>query len=175
MNKEKKANNGGATEGMSRRGFLSVLSAGWLAFGAVMVGTATATLRFFFPNALFEPPLKFLAGYPDDYRVGEVSTLWTGDFGVWIVRTASQMYALSAVCTHLGCAPIWFPEEKKFKCPCHGSGFAMDGTNFEGPAPRPLERFMITLSPNGEIVIDKSRKFLKEKKDWDKPGAFLRV
>ena len=45
---------------------------------------------------------------------------------------------------------------KKFKCPCHGSGYYQNGENFEGPAPRPLDRYKISLSDNGQLVIDKS-------------------
>jgi hypothetical protein len=60
---------------------------------------------------------------------------------------------LIAVCTHLGCSPNWLPAENKFKCPCHGSGFYMSGVNFEGPAPRPLERARIVLADDGQILI----------------------
>jgi cytochrome b6-f complex iron-sulfur subunit len=65
--------------------------------------------------------------------------------------------------------------EKKYKCPCHGSGFTKDGTNFEGPAPRPLEHLKITLDPEGMIEIDKSKKFLYEKGEWGKPGSKLLI
>ena len=42
--------------------------------------------------------------------------------------------------------------ENKFKCPCHGSGFRTTGINFEGPAPRPLERARIVLADDGQIL-----------------------
>lgn len=70
---------------------------------------------------------------------------------------------------------MWLRSEGKYKCPCHGSGFTMDGINFEGPAPRPLERLKVGIAPDGEIVIDKSKVFLYEKGEWDEPGAFLRT
>jgi len=51
--------------------------------------------------------------------------------------------ALSARCTHLGCTVHWAPAEARFKCPCHGSQFAADGTVLHGPAERPLDRLPV--------------------------------
>ena len=130
---------------------------------------------FFFPNVLFEPVQTFRAGYPDDYTIGEVNTKWKNKYGVWIIRNDEGIYALSTVCTHLGCTPNWLISSKKFKCPCHGSGFKMTGINFEGPAPRPLERYRIVLADSGEIIIDKTQKYQQEKGQWSDPEAFLKV
>lgn len=160
---------------MTRRSFLSWLSVGWIAFAAGAGTAVTAFLRYLFPNVLFEPPTSFKAGYPEDYLVGAVDERFKSKFGVWIVRNKEGFYALSDICTHLGCIPNWLPAEKKFKCPCHGSGFYKDGINFEGPAPRPLERFKIALADDGQIVVDKSRKFLYEKGQWSDPDSFLKV
>ena len=88
---------------------------------------------------------------------------------------ASGVYALSTVCTHLGCTPNWLEAEQKFKCPCHGSGYYKTGVNFEGPTPRPLERYAITLADDGQILVDKSRKFQEEKGERNNPAAFLKV
>ncbi len=74
-------------------------------------------------------------------------------------RDDGAFYALLAICTHLGCTPNWFSAENKFKCPCHGSGFKRDGTNFEGPAPRPLDRIKLSLSSEGLLVVDKGQIF----------------
>ncbi|MBI3951437.1 MAG: Rieske 2Fe-2S domain-containing protein, partial [Acidobacteria bacterium] len=57
---------------------------------------------------------------------------------------------------HLGCTPNWLDSQKKFKCPCHGSGFRSSGVNFEGPAPRPLDRVKISLAADGQLLVDKS-------------------
>src|SRR5258708_264228 len=105
---------------MSRRGFFSWLGVAWLAFtGASAVGRAQLG-RFVFPGIVVEPPLSFKAGFPQDYGPG-VDERWKEKYGVWIVKDEGQMYALIAICTHLGCPPNWLPAEEKFKCPCHGS------------------------------------------------------
>jgi cytochrome b6-f complex iron-sulfur subunit len=124
---------------------------------------------------LFEPSPIFKAGKPEDYTVGEVSTKWVKDERVWIVRESEGIYAILANCTHLGCTPKWLASESKYKCPCHGSGFTMQGINFEGPAPRPLERLKIEIAPDGQIKVDKSKKFLFEKGEWGKPGSIIKV
>ena len=160
---------------ISRRSFPWVLTIAWSTLAAALGGLASILGRFLFPNVLFEPPQSFKAGFPGEYNVGEVDVRWKDAYGVWIVRNAEGFYALIAVCTHLGCSPNWLTAENKFKCPCHGSGFYMTGVNFEGPAPRPLERARIVLSDDGQILIDKSVKFQEEKGEWTKPEAFLKA
>ena len=160
---------------VTRRSFFSWLSVGWIAFVAATGDFFTMMLRFFFPNVLFEPVQTFRAGFPDDYQAGQVDLRWKAKFGTWIVRNDEGIYALSTVCTHLGCTPNWLNAEQKFKCPCHGSGFRKTGINFEGPAPRPLERFRIILADDGQIVIDKTKKYQQEKGQWSDPEAFLKV
>ena len=157
----------------SRRDFFSL--AGWAGFMATTGLSSIYFLRLLFPRVLFEPTPLFKAGKPEDYTVGEVSTKWVKDQRVWIIREPEGIYAILARCTHLGCTPKWMRTESKYKCPCHGSGFTMDGMNFEGPAPRPLERLKIVLAPDGQIVVDKSKKFLYEKDQWNLPGSILEV
>jgi len=122
---------------------------------------------------LFEPKQSFRAGPISNFIVGEVSERFKESHAVWIVRDSEKIYALSTVCTHLGCTPNWQAGESKFKCPCHGSGFYKTGIHFEGPAPRPLERFKIVLSDDGEIIIDKTKKFQQEKGEWTDPESFI--
>jgi cytochrome b6-f complex iron-sulfur subunit len=148
---------------------------GWGVFTAFSGISLLAFIRSAFPRVLFTPPSTFKAGLPSDYIVGEVSTKYQKDQRVWIIREEKGVYALFAKCTHLGCTPRWLAVENKFKCPCHGSGFYKSGINFEGPAPRPLERLRITKADDGQIVIDKAVKYLFEKGQWDKPGAYLKV
>ena len=163
---------------LSRRGWLGLA---WGSFTAATAGCLAATGRFLFPNVLNEPPQQFTIGFPTDYGEG-VDERWKDRFGVWIVRTpfdieheAPGFYALLVTCTHLGCTPNYLSAEAKFKCPCHGSGFRETGVNFEGPAPRPLERARIVLAEDGQILVDKSRKFQQELGQWADPEAFLSV
>lgn len=153
----------------------------WGAFSAASAATLAATGRFMFPNVLNEPPQQFKIGFPDEYGMG-VDERWKDRYGVWIVRVpddvvqhASGFYALLVTCTHLGCTPNYLSAESKFKCPCHGSGFRTTGINFEGPAPRPLERARVALADDGQILVDKSRKFQYELGQWADPEAFLRA
>lgn len=147
----------------------------WALFGGFTGISLLAFLRSAFPRVLFQPPTTFKAGVPSDYIIGAVSDKYTKEQRVWLIRTDEGMYALWAKCTHLGCTPRWLVAESKFKCPCHGSGFYMSGINFEGPAPRPLERLKIAKAEDGQLLIDKGVKFLYEKGQWGKPGSFLKV
>ena len=167
---------GSAADAPTRRGFISWLAVGWLAFAAGIGAFVTTMARFLFPNVLFEPPSSFKAGFPSDYQVGEVDERWTEKYQVWVVRTSEMTYALITVCTHLGCIPNWLAAQNKFKCPCHGSGYYRSGINFEGPTPRPLERAAISISPDdGQIFIEKARKFLYEKGQWTDPAASIKT
>ena len=163
---------------MGRRGWMGLA---WGSFTAATAGCLAATGRFMFPNVLNEPPQQFAIGFPEDYGEG-VDERFKDRFGVWIVRTdndftheASGFYALFSICTHLGCTPNWLSAENKFKCPCHGSGFRPTGINFEGPAPRPLERTRIVRAEDGQILVDKSRKFQQELGQWTDPESFLPI
>lgn len=163
------------TDPMSRRAFFSWVALGWTAFTAAMVAASSATARFMFPNVLFEPLPTFKAGVPQEIQAGQVDERFKAKFGVWLVRDDGGIFALSTVCTHLGCTPNWLEAEQKFKCPCHGSGFYKNGINFEGPTPRPLERFAIELADDGQILVDKSKKFQWEKGEWSNPLSYLKL
>ncbi len=171
-----------------RRGFfarmLHLLCGSWMAVGFTsLVGTfvlwTLASARFMFPNIVTEPPHRFRVGFPEDLAPGQVEIRYKAQHGVWIVRHEyegqTQIYALKAVCTHLGCTPNWLEGEQRFKCPCHGSGFYKDGINFEGPAPRPLERYAIRVADDGQLEVDKSRKFHEELGQWSDPACYVSV
>lgn len=166
-------NNKSALEDVSRREFFSWFWIGWLTFSVAGGAFLTLLGRFLFPNVLFEKPSQFRAGPESDFSIG-VDERFKDTQAVWIVRTKDIMYALSTVCTHLGCTPNWLPQENKFKCPCHGSGYRITGLNYEGPAPRPLERFSISLDETGFIKVDKS-KSVKYPPQWTETDFFLKV
>jgi cytochrome b6-f complex iron-sulfur subunit len=162
-------------DGVTRRSTLKWLTLAWVGFAAATGAGLTATMRFMFPNVLFEPPTRFKGGDPSTYSIG-VDERWKEKFGVWIVRNTDSIYALVAVCVHLGCTPNWLAAQNKFKCPCHGSGYYVSGINFEGPAPRALERAEITLSPDdGQIIVDKATRYLFERGQWADPKAFVKM
>ena len=160
-------------QGMDRRRFLNYT--GWLGILGSLAVSLLGFLRFLFPRVLFEPPTQFKAGLPADYAVGAVDTRFVASQRGWIIREENGFYALSAICTHLGCTPAWLATENKFKCPCHGSGFRRTGVNFEGPAPRPLERVRIALADDGQLLIDKGKSFRQEKGEWSSSDAFLNI
>jgi cytochrome b6-f complex iron-sulfur subunit len=158
---------------ITRRGLFSVFGLSWVTFTAASAAFTGALTRFMFPNVLYEPPMEFKVGFPPEFTVDAVDERFKAARGCWIVREATGFYCLSTTCTHLGCTPNWLAAEEKFKCPCHGSGFQKSGINFEGPAPRPLERFKITLAEDGQLLIDKNTKFQEEKGQWILEGAYL--
>jgi cytochrome b6-f complex iron-sulfur subunit len=134
-------------------------------------------LRFFFPRALFEPETVFSVGYPADFGLG-VDTRFQQAYRIWVVRTAERLFVIYARCTHLGCTPDWKEGENKFKCPCHGSGYDSEGVNFEGPAPRPMDRAHVEMDATGRIIVDVNRLYKREKgklDQFDDPGAYVQI
>ena len=130
----------------------------WLAVTSFCGAWVLMVLRFFFPRVLFEPPTRFRIGVPEDFALG-VDERFKQAYRIWVVRQPGRIFAIYARCTHLGCTPNWVEAEHKFKCPCHGSGYDMESRNFEGPAPRPMDRTAVELDPDGQIVVDTSRLF----------------
>ncbi|QDU63104.1 Cytochrome b6-f complex iron-sulfur subunit [Planctomycetes bacterium Pan216] len=162
-----------------RRFFLfTAIGMAWTLFTLSLTGMVLGTTRFLFPNVLAEPPSQFRTEPPYAFEPGKVNTQWKEEFQVWLVylddEAPQKLIALSTVCTHLGCTPSWLEADQKFKCPCHGSGFYKTGINFEGPAPRPLERFAIS-EVDGIVVVDKSKKFQYELGQWGDSESFIRM
>jgi cytochrome b6-f complex iron-sulfur subunit len=151
----------------------------WSAVWAYLAANFFMFLRFFFPRVLFEPSTVHTIGYPSDFALGVNEKFKQAD-RIWVVKEPDRLFVIFARCTHLGCTPDWKPAENKFKCPCHGSGYTPEGINFEGPAPRPMDRAHVELDPTGQIVTDTSRLY-----SWDRskggrdqfndPGAFIPV
>jgi cytochrome b6-f complex iron-sulfur subunit len=147
----------------------------WACVAAFLTAWFIAFFRFFLPRTLFEPATSFKIGYPSDFGLG-VDTKFQQKYRIWVDRTPDRIFVIYARCTHLGCTPDWKPSENKFKCPCHGSGYDSEGVNFEGPAPRPMDRARVELSPDGQILVDVSRLYQWPKgqpTQFNDPGAFL--
>ena len=157
--------------------FGSAIGLGFTAMGAAGGLWAAIAARHMLPNVDIQPPSRFKVGFPGNYPPGCVETKYKERFGVWIVhgvyKGRRQIYALRTACTHLGCITLWQENERQFKCPCHGSGFHPDGINFEGPAPRPLERYALRLGDDGRLEVDTSRMFQEELGQWDDPASFV--
>jgi cytochrome b6-f complex iron-sulfur subunit len=139
------------TRPLSRREFLSLAAwAGVLVSGLAALGKG---LRFLQPAVTYGPAPVYSVGSPADFPPGSRRLLQRER--VLIARDERGLRALSAVCTHLGCTVTLM--EWGFSCPCHGSKFDWEGVNFAGPAPRPLPCFQLTLSPEGQLVVDTRR------------------
>ncbi len=149
----------------------------WTSIGAFLAANFLMFLRFFFPRTLFEPSTVFRVGYPSDFQLG-VDERFKPQARIWVVREADRIFVIYGRCTHLGCTPDWKQSESKFKCPCHGSGYTPEGINFEGPAPRPMDRAHVELDAQGQIVVDTSKLYSWPKGGTDQfndPGAFIPV
>lgn len=164
-----------AAASATRREFNWILAMAWASLAFVGATAGAAFQSFLVPKLTKEPPSTFRAGKINDYAEPGVYETFKNDQNVWIVHLPEgKLIAVSTICTHLGCIPNWLSGDQKFKCPCHGSGFYMDGVNFEGPAPRPLERHAIAL--DGEwLVIDKSKKYRQELGQWVDGKSFINV
>jgi cytochrome b6-f complex iron-sulfur subunit len=147
----------------------------WSCVAAFLGAWLISFFRFFLPRSLFEPSTVFKIGYPSEFGLG-VDTKFQQKYRIWVDRTPDRLFVIYARCTHLGCTPDWKPSENKFKCPCHGSGYDTEGINFEGPAPRPMDRAHVELAPDGQIVVDTSRLYAwpkGQKSQFEDPGAYL--
>ncbi|MHB8755032.1 MAG: QcrA and Rieske domain-containing protein [Candidatus Acidiferrales bacterium] len=135
-------------------------------------------LRYFYPRALYEPTTKVDIGHASDFQMG-VNQQFLQSNRIWVRKDPGRIFVIKAVCTHLGCTPDWIPTQNIFHCPCHGSEYDIDGINFAGPAPRPMDRCALALQPDGTILVDTAQLFLDEPyagiNQFDKPGAYIDV
>ena len=151
----------------TRRSFLAKLGIG--ATLMALAGQAYAFLRSLVPNVLYEEPQRFKIGPPDQFGEG---AKFLEEKRLFVFRQQNTFYAISAACTHLGCTVRMqhlnqpkkvkargreIEERVEFSCPCHGSKYYGDGTNYDGPAPRPLDYYRLEVSPDdGQLVVDTS-------------------
>lgn len=146
----------------------------WSSIGSFLLIDFLMFLRFFLPRSIFEPSSVFRIGSPADYALG-VDTKWQQQYRIWVTRTSDRLFVIYARCTHLGCTPDWKASENKFKCPCHGSGYDSEGINFEGPAPRPMDRAKVELDAEGQIRVDISTLYEQPKGQFEDPNSFIPV
>lgn len=132
----------------SRRDLLVAL--GSLGLVTALTGLLRETMRFLTPPLSQARLSTLVAGLPTEFPSGELTPLAEGP--VFIGRDEAGLFALSAVCTHLGCTVARSGEG--LACPCHGSRFAADGANLTGPAARPLPYLALTLNDDGLVEVD---------------------
>ncbi|HSR67761.1 MAG TPA: Rieske (2Fe-2S) protein [Acidobacteriota bacterium] len=148
---------------IKRRQLFSKLGAGMV--GASLGIPVIMSARALVPDALYEKPLRFKAGQPEQFTQGPT---FIADQNVFVFREDQAFYCIGATCTHLGCTVQivnvgrGVSQTIEFHCPCHGSKFRADGTNYAGPAPRPLSYFRLALAPDDrQLVVDLSQQVEK--------------
>lgn len=132
---------------ISRRSILSWASIG--SFFASMGVALAGALRLPNPGVLPGPVRRFKVGFPEQFPVGSETRLEQENF--FVFRDGEGVYAISAVCTHLGCAVARSAEG--FACPCHGSRFDAAGKVTGGPAPRALPCLEVGRAADGQLVV----------------------
>ena len=147
----------------NRRAFFAKLGLGSLSIAAA--GTAVFAYQFLSPNVLYEPSPIINAGKPESYPVDSVTL--DVNTGIYLIHAKEGFFALSAICTHLGCMTAWKPELGIIACPCHGSKFTTEGQKIEGPAPKPLPWLRTWVNDEGDLMVDRSTSI--------RPMEFVRV
>ncbi|MHB1674029.1 MAG: QcrA and Rieske domain-containing protein [Acidobacteriaceae bacterium] len=141
---------------MNRRDFFSWGTVGVAALCSAVAVSLGAVGRFLMPSVFYGPPQSFKIGDPADFPFG--SPTFMVDEKIFVFRDREKGFAVaSAVCTHLGCTVAYFPSDRDFHCPCHGSVFSPTGAVLHGPAPRPLNWFEVTLTRDGQLRVDKDK------------------
>ena len=133
-------------EAVPRRDALGIASL-WTAAAAMLFGLF-GMLRLPRAAVLASPSKRFRVTLPETLPAGEAFV--PGSRPVTIFRDGEGVYAISNICTHLGC--IVKPAPDGFTCPCHGSHFARDGSVTKGPAPQPLPWLKVTGSGSDWVV-----------------------
>jgi len=146
-----------------RRAFFTKIGLGSL--GIAAAGTAVFSYEFLSPNVLYEPSAIVNVGKIESFALNSVAM--DVNSGIYLVRADEGYFALSMVCTHLGCLPAWNQDLGIIACPCHGSKFTRTGEKIEGPAPKPLPWLKIWVSDDGDLMVDRSNEI--------PPLQFLRI
>ena len=133
---------------ISRRSFLSLASLG--SFLAALGTAAAGMLRLPNPGVLPGPVRRFKLGPPDQFAVGSETAF--AEQNLVLFHDDQGFYAISSTCTHLGCTVA--RSKEGFACPCHGSRFDGAGNVIGGPAPRPLPWLEVSMSANGDLVVN---------------------
>ena len=145
---------------LSRRNLFTL--AGWAGLLASLTASAGATLRFMFPNIVYEPSPIIKLGNVSDYAEGTITFIESER--IFVLRDDKGFRAISAVCQHLACTVYWSETTKTYDCPCHGSVYDNTGAVISGPAPRALDWLELKKSPDKRLVVNKIK--YKTKDDY---------
>ena len=147
-----------ASAQVTRRSFLAWLVIGWAGVLTALAGTAATTIRYLFPNVLYEPPQVFKLGKLEEYPLGKITYLADPQC-VFVVHDQGGIGVMSAICTHLRCT-VGLQESDKaspYHCPCHGSVFDRSGAVLKGPAPSSLPWFKVQVGRDGRLLVDATK------------------
>lgn len=137
---------------VERRDFLEKMAIGSLIGAGAMAFVGVIQLPL--PKVFNEPPSIFKIGFPSDFQVNTYKVI--PEKNIFVLRGQDGFRSLSAICTHLGC--IVKQVQNGFQCPCHGSKFDASGNIVAGPAPKPLEWLKVDMAPDGQLIVDTSKK-----------------
>ena len=134
----------GSGQPLSRRGFLKYLLAGFAAL-ATVGGVATPVIAYLWPPKQTATGAggRVAVGATADLPVGKGAVYSVNNKPVIVIHTSDGYYALSAVCTHLGCIVFWAEQRGVISCPCHAAFFTTNGDVISGPAPAPLAVYRV--------------------------------
>ncbi|OGP80704.1 MAG: hypothetical protein A2Z13_10660 [Deltaproteobacteria bacterium RBG_16_64_85] len=149
------------SKALGRRDLLSL--AAWGTFCTSLATALVGMFRLPKPSVIPDPSLKVKVGPPG--LIPELEYRNVAGRNIFVSRGEEGVFAISAVCTHLGC--IVAPVPAGFNCPCHGSRFDALGRIIGGPAPRGLDWLKVTKAPDGELVVDEGEPV--------PPGTYLKV
>lgn len=152
MAEENKSRPAESEKEISRRAFFTKVGLG--SIGLATAGTMSFAYQYMSPNVLYEPSPVVNAGKVDKYPIDSVTLDPVA--AIYLIRVQEGFFALTAICTHLGCMTAWKPELGMIACPCHGSHFNREGQKLAGPAPRPLPWLRTWVSDDGDIMVDRS-------------------
>lgn len=161
--------------GVTRRMFFNRSIIGM--FGLGLSGFGAACIAFLWPSGASGFGSKINAGLISDI-LAEIrgnngfvykaeGRMWLTEYPAGAIEKARLTYsgpelsgmtvgvlALYQKCPHLGCRVPSCGTSQWFECPCHGSQYNRVGEKRGGPAPRGMDRFAMTVSDKGELIVD---------------------
>ncbi len=143
-------------EDVSRRNFLTttinILIGIWATTAASLAGFAG--IRYIWPTEKTAgPPGENRVSFPAvDLPDGGMKKIVIEGKPVGVIKNNDKLYAISLICTHLGCIVNWHPEQNSLICPCHSGTYDLNGAVIAGPPPRPLPSYEVKLSGDKLVV-----------------------